>query len=1023
MAGALKAAGEYTDILGKDNFFLEVHDHRLPEQRKVNALLPDLSRKTGLPLVASNDIHYLKKEHAPAHEVLLCLQTQTVLTDPKHMRLQTDEFYMKSPDEMIELFKDFPGATDRTLEIAERCNLEIEFGRLHFPIFKVPEGTSQKKYLSQLALKGLATRYNIKDPEHPADEREKELLARFHLELDIIEKTGFINYFLVVWDFVRFAHDSHIPVGPGRGSGGGSMVAYALGITAIDPIRYELIFERFLNPERVSPPDFDIDFCQARRGEVIEYVKQKYGRDNVAQIITFGSLGAKTVIRDVGRVLEVPFGECDRLAKMVPDDPKISLKSALEMNPDLRKAHEGEPTCKRILDFGFVLEGLHRNAGTHAAGVVIGEGPLVDIIPLSRDKEKEVITQYSMEPLGEIGLLKMDFLGLKTLTVIQETIDLVKKTRGIELDIDAFPMDDKPAYALLNRGDTVGVFQLESSGMRDLIRRVGIDKIEDLIAMIALYRPGPMNMLEDYVNRKTGKAKVHYEHKLVEPILAETYGVMVYQEQVQKVANVLAGYSLGAADILRRAMGKKKREVMEAERAKFVEGCHKRNKIPAKLAESIFDNMERFAGYGFNKAHSAGYGVITYQTAYLKANYTAEFMAALLSSEMGNMDKLPVFIGEAQEMGLEILPPDINHSGVRFTPMDDGKGIRFGLAGIKNVGEGAAEAVVAERTRGGPFAGLVEFCSRVDGQLANKKVAESLIRCGAFDSVKVHRARLFKAVDFAMSRAAAAARDKRSGQRNLFELMSSSTPGMAPTEELPDCPPWPASEMLAGERELLGIYLSGHPLTQFASLLKRYQLTTVQGIAQLQDKAVTRLGGIVSMSVKRFTKKKEPMAVFRLEDLDGSLEVVVFPEAYQNYGMYVQDDRPIMVCGEVSKSEEPARMFAQELYPLADAPKHFAVRVGVHVPVSHLDNGKLERVRAILEAHPGVTPVVICLQFPAGEKVFLNTENKYRVLADEDLIRKLEQELGEKGIYVAVNTNPCLKPKTQRKNWSKDNSE
>ena len=1001
---AVASAGRFGDIFGKDHFYIEIQDHGLPEQRKANQLMTEISKRTGFQLVATNDVHYLQKSHAAAHEVMLCLQTQTVLSDPKHMRYRTDEFYLKTREEMDHTFREFPGATERTLEIAERCNVEFDFNTLHFPTYELEGGKSQKRYLIELGLEGVSRLYSIADPRQPADDREKAILERFQHEIEVIEHTGFVNYFLVVWDFMRFAREHNIPVGPGRGSGGGSLLAYALGITAIDPLRYELIFERFLNPERVSPPDFDIDFCQARRGEVIDYVKDKYGRANVAQIITFGSLGAKTVIRDVGRVLEIPYNKCDQLSKMIPDDPKMTLKKALELSPEFKRAYESDEECKAILDHGFVLEGLYRNAGTHAAGVVIGEKPLTEIIPLARDKDKEIITQYSMEPLGDIGLLKMDFLGLKTLTVMQETVDLVKEFRDEAIDLANLPFEDEAAYALLNRGDTVGVFQLESAGMRDLIRRIGIDRIEDLIAMIALYRPGPMNMLPDYVDRKSGKAQIKYDHPLLEPILKETYGVMVYQEQVQKAANVLAGYSLGEADILRRAMGKKKQAEMDQQRQKFVDGCKQTNNIEARKAGQIFDAMATFAGYGFNKAHSAGYGIIAYQTAYLKANYPAEFMAALISSEIGNFDKLPVFVAEAMAMDLKILPPDINASRARFVP--EGQGIRFGLAGIKNVGTGVSEAIVKEREAGGAFASLIDLCSRIDNTVLNKKVMESLVRAGAMDSLNLHRARLFNAVDFALARASATLRDKRSGQGSLFDMLDD--PQGTPEDELPDCQPWHESELLAAERELLGIYMSGHPLTQYATLLQRYQMATVEQLASLGDGTATRLGGIISKVAKRVTKRKENMAVLQLEDLDGCAEVLVFPEAFQAYGMHIAEETAVLVCGEVSRRDDQPKLVAQEIYPLADAPRFFAKALSVHVPAATLDDEKLAHIRDMIRTHPGETPVLICLQFPSGERVFLDTDSTFKVLPDEALIHELEQEIGESSVYVKVVPSPCL---------------
>jgi len=1014
MKAAERTAGEYLDILGKGNFFLEVQDHSIPEQRKVNPMIRELSVKTGIPMVATNDVHYIEKAHAPAHEVLLCLQTQTVLSDPNRMRLSTHEFYMKTRDEMDALFKEFPGVVDRTLEIAEMCTVELQFGKLHFPSFSAPKGITQKEYLITLGKEGLKRFYGLKNFDKPADDRERDIVKRFNYELSVIEKTGYINYYLVVWDFVHFAKSKGIPVGPGRGSGGGSMLAYSLGITTIDPVYYGLIFERFLNPERVSPPDFDIDFCQARRGEVIEYVKDKYGRENVAQIITFGSLGAKTVIRDVGRVLEIPYSECDKLSKMVPEDPDMTLKKALEVSPDFKKAYDTDSNCKRILDYGFVMEGLYRNQGTHAAGVVIGEKPLRELIPLARDKEKQTVTQYSMEPLGDIGLLKMDFLGLKTLTVIKETIDLVKETCGRKIDIDNLPMDDKPTFELFNRGDTIGVFQLESSGMRDLIRRVGIDRIEDLIAMIALYRPGPMNMLDDYVNRKTGKSKIVFDHPLLEPVLKETYGVMLYQEEVQKAANVLAGYSLGQADILRKAMGKKKVDVMEEQRTKFVAGCAKTNRINAKLAGKIFDTMAKFAGYGFNKAHSAGYAIISYQTAYLKANYPAEFMAALLSSEIGNSDKIPVFIAEAIEMDLNILPPDINESDVRFKPAKNA--IRFGFAGIKNVGEGASETIVAERRKNGRFTGLVDFCSRIDGQLVNKKIIESLIKAGAFDSIDNHRAKLFDAIDFAMSRAAQASRDRQSGQGNLFDLLGGETPGKL-DDNLPDRPPWHEGEILASEKELLGTYLSGHPLTKYASLLQRYELTTVLKLKELADRTPTRIGGITAIVNKKISKKKKPWAIIQLEALDGSIDVLVFPESFIKYQAKISKDAPVMICGEISRRDEQPKLMAQEIYLLDEVPRYFATRLSMHLPVA-TSEAKLAKLKEILRMHPGNTPVVICLEHPAGQKVFVETGNSYKVFPGEELVHKLEQEFGEKSVFVIVNPSPCLVPK--QKKWAEN---
>lgn len=1014
---AVKTACEYREIMGKDNFFLEIMDHRIPEQRKVNEMLRTVSQKTGIPLVATNDVHYIEKDHYEAHEVLLCLQTQTVLSDPNRMKYYSDEFYFKNSAEMHELFKDYPGAADITNDIAGRCNIELPPLQFHFPTFTVPKGITQQKYLRNLAYEGIRKLYGIKDPDNPETDSEKKIMERFKHEMSVIVSEKFVNYFLVVWDFIRFAKQQNIPVGPGRGSGGGSLLAYVLNITTIDPLHYNLIFERFLNPQRVSPPDFDIDFCQTRREEVIDYVKEKYGSENVAQIITFGSLGAKTVIRDVGRVLEISYSDCDRLSKMIPDDPKITLKDALKKSPDFRNASENDENCRRILKYGMILEGLYRNPGTHAAGVVIGEKPLIEIIPLARDKDGETVTQFTMDPLQEIGLLKMDFLGLKTLTVIRESLELIKKTRGECIDIEKIPFDDKSTYELLSRGDTIGVFQLESTGMRELIRKIGMNRIEDLIAMIALYRPGPMNMLQSYVDRKSGRAPVLYDHDLMKPILEETYGIMVYQEQVQQAANVLAGYSLGEADILRRAMGKKKIEVMQQQRMKFIEGCAKCNRIPADKAGEIFDRMAEFAGYGFNKAHSAGYAIISYQTAYLKANYTAEFMAALLSSEIGNSDKLPLFINEAKNIHLEILPPNVNTSSARFTP--SGNSIYFGLAGIKNVGESAAEIISTEREKNGPFKNILDFCTRIDGQLVNKKVLESLARSGAFDCLNMHRARILNGLDFAISRAAEALHDKKIGQGNLFDLMENSHVSSS-VDEIPDCEPWSENEQLAAEKELLGIYMSGHPLTQCQSLLEKYPLSTIQSIEHLKNGSVTRIGGIIS-SIKKTIKKSsgQPMAILQVEDTSGSIEVMVWPEQYATYGSCIEADKALLVCGEVMMKDERCQFVADEIYRLEEAPQFFAKTFHIHLPSTSLDDTKLEEIKQILKMHPGTTDVVICLLFPGGEKVFVAADRSFNVLADDKLINQIQNIAGESSVYVTVNKTPCRKTRPTRRFFQK----
>lgn len=1007
-AKAARTAGEYAEILGKDNFYLEIQDHGLPDQSIVNKGMIALANRLKLPLVATNDVHYLEKSHAAAHEVLLCIQTGTVMSDPKRMRYGSPEFYLKSGGTMAKLFAETPEALSNTVEIARRCNVELSLNQaLHYPAFTVPDGFDPKSYLIHLCHEGIRRRYGINDHAHPRDARERGIVERLDYEVKVIEKTGFIGYFLVVWDFVRFAREQKIPVGPGRGSAAGSLVSYAMGITSVDPLRYNLVFERFLNPERVSPPDFDIDFCQFRRGEVIEYVKRKYGRDNVAQIITFGSLGAKTVIRDVGRALQIPLPECDRLAKMIPEIPDLTLKDAMERNPELKKAAAADPNAKRILDYGYVLEGLLRNAGVHAAGVVIGKRPLVELVPLSRDKDSEIITQFSKDHVEALGLLKADFLGLKTLTVIDETVKLVLETKGVTVDIEQLPMDDPQTYELLQRGDTIGVFQLESGGMRDLVRRIGLDKIEDLIAMIALYRPGPMNMLEKYVECKADPSKIVYDDPQLKPILAETYGIMLYQEQVQQAAHQLAGYSMGQGDILRRAMSKKKTEEMEKQRATFVAGCHKTCKMPARKAEKIFDNIAKFAGYGFNKSHSAGYALVAYQTAYLKAHYPEEFMAALISSEIGKQDKIPVFMNEARAMGLEILVPDVNVSSVRFAPQK--LAIRCGLAGIKNIGEQAAVAIVQERQANGPFRGLIDFCVRMDPRVINRKVMETLVRCGAFDAFGVHRARLFAGIDLGLARATAIQSDRQTGQGNLFAQAEAPGHGNEP-DALPDCPPWHENELLSAEKELLGIYMSGHPLTQYEPLLRRYRLATVAELTSLENGSITRVGGLVAKVDKKFTRvRKEPMAVIQIEDVEGALEAVVFPAPYQEYQALLVEGTPVLVCGQVDKKEDAITMKIYEIYALDQVPRNFTERISLHLPATHVQSEVLTTIKNLLKANPGPTPVVFCLQFQKGAEVFVNTESAYNVNPADALIRELQHLLGEEGVYVAVSSRPCRK--------------
>ncbi|MEN7972573.1 MAG: DNA polymerase III subunit alpha [Verrucomicrobiota bacterium] len=1018
-------AREYSEILGENNFFLELQDHGLSDQKKSNSSMLEIAKRTGLPLVATNDVHYVRKEHAEAHDVLICLQRGDLVADTTRHRYEGDQFYMKSGEEMAALFPDQPEAIANTVEIAHRCNVEFFFPEkaedLHFPEFPLPEDFNRDKdYLVHLGKEGLKTLYDIEDLDNPKDDREKEINERFYYEVGVIEKTNYINYFLVVADFIQWARREGIPVGPGRGSGAGSLLAYSLEITTVDPLEYSLIFERFLNPDRVSPPDFDIDFCPTKRQAVIQYVRDKYGEECVAQIITFGTLGAKTLMRDLGRVLEIPLPYCDRLAKMIPDTPGTTLEKALAESPDFKNATNSEPDAKRIMKYARILEGLPRHTGMHAAGVVIGEKPLIEIIPLTREpKEKLIVVQFEKGPTEEIGLLKMDFLGLKNLTIIYEACSLIKRNHGIDLDPEKLPFDDAKTFELLARGDTVGVFQLESGGMRDTLRQVGPDCIEDIIAILALYRPGPMQFIPSFTKRKHGQEEVVYDHPLLEPILKETNGIIVYQEQIQQAAQSLAGFSLGQGDILRRAMGKKKPEVMAEQRGKFVEGCKEANNIDAKLAGTIFDNIEKFAQYGFNKSHSTAYGFVTYQTAWLKAHYPAEFMAALLSGEMGNSDKLTGFIAEAKEMGIDVLPPSVNESIGRFNAVQDGSGIRFGMAAIKGVGEGVVDEIVKERDENGPFAGLMDFCSRITG--ANKKVIESLIRSGAFDFAGIHRARLFNGIDTAIGRAAEALKDKASGQCSMFDLMDTNDdPETSSDEELPDVSAWSESDMLAAEKELIGFYISGHPLTRYEWELEKFALKRMKEIQTLAAGTRTRIGGMITETRKLFTKKdQKPMATFRIEGLEGSISAIIFPGPFEEYGHLVAEDTTAMFGGTMMEEDSGDLKFqVMEIFPLDQAASLFCDRIGIHLPEMGVNEQMMDALKTTITEFGGNTPLNLCIEFVDGPKVFVTSDHKYKVRPCAELEHSIAQAIGEGLVYIAAKPDPLRNPPKERK-WQK----
>src|SRR6195256_1800428 len=926
LAKARQSTAEFRDILGAENFFLEMHDHGIEVQQKCNQMLPRLAKEFGLGLVAANDVHFLERSHHETHDVMVCIGTGKMVHDERRMRY-TPELYFKSADEMRALFPDHPEAITNTLVIADRCNLALEFGVSKYPEYPAPEGKTREVYLRELCYKGLHDRFGERAGT------DSELIKRLDYEVDVLEKAGFVSYFLIVWDFIHYAKQRGIPVGPGRGSAAGSLAAYVLGITDIDPLQFGLIFERFLNPERVSPPDIDVDFCKDRRGEVLDYVGQKYGDRRVSQIVTFNKMNAKSAVRDVGRVIGLSYGEADRLGRMIPSGPgqqNISLTDSALANPELRRAIETEPATRQLWDHALLLEGRSRNFGVHAAGIVIGDRDLSKYVPLRRDpKEKEVITQYPMGPLNDLGLLKMDFLGLRTLTVLHDAEELIRQ-RVPDFSLAQVPLDDAATFALLNRAETIGIFQLEG-GMTGFCKQFDFKAIDDIIALSALYRPGPMDLIPDYIKRKKGLAKIRYEHPLLEEVCADTYGVMIYQEQGMAAPSRLAGYSVGQADLLRRPMGKKDKEKMAKERANFIEGCARENKIPEKKANSIFDLLEKFAGYGFNKSHSAAYGLISYQTAYLKANYPVEFMAGLLSNEINNTDKISVFVGECKRMGISILPPDINKSGLKFVPeMWEGpqrpesapnkqnrgteaastlNAIRYGLAAIKHVGESAMELSIQERERGGEFTSLEDLCGRLGSRIANRKMLESLVKTGAFDFLGRARAELFACIDEALASSAAAHRDRASGPVSLFGDLAPSV-SRRPRSVVA----WSQHEQMSYEKELLGFYVTGHPLDAYVDLVARGNYQTIESLRALPDRSEFKIVGAIVQIERKFTRKEgKPFAVLWLEDLTGTIEVVVWNEAYAPVAEALVASRVIAVKGTIDRRDESLRATAQKI--------------------------------------------------------------------------------------------------------------
>jgi DNA polymerase-3 subunit alpha len=987
---AREHAAAYRDIFGQENFFIELADHGIEQQRRNRSGLISIADDLGLGLVATNDVHFLERSHHEAHDVMICIGTGSMIHDEKRMRY-VPELYLKSGEEMAYLFADRPDAITNTLVIAERCHAKLEFGKSKYPDYTPPEGKTREGYLGELCEEGLRKRFGERAGTDP------ELRKRLDFELSVLLKTGFTSYFLIVWDFINYAKSRGIPVGPGRGSAAGSLVAYVLGITDLDPLRYGLLFERFLNPDRISPPDIDVDFCPNRRGEVIEYVRDKYGERAVSQIITFGTLGAKSVVRDVGRVLGWSYGDADRIAKMIPNELNITLNGktdkdgkhepgAIEKNPELKKAVEEEPSTGQLWGYASLLEGLSRNSGVHAAGVVIGDRDLSEYIPLARANDGSIVTQYAMGPLTDLGLLKMDFLGLKNLTVIDDASKLIRRLKP-DFDIARIPMDDAATFDLLNRGETIGIFQLESGGMTATAKRFQISRFEDIIALIALYRPGPMQFIDDYIERKRGTKKIEYAHPLLEKICSETYGIIVYQEQVQQAASALAGYTLGQADLLRRAMGKKDMEKMKKEREVFVEGCDQVNKIPAKQANAIFDFLEKFAQYGFNKSHSAAYGLVSYQTAYLKANHPVEFMAGLLGNEVNNTDKISVFVAECARMGITILPPDINRSALTFLPEEypGGRAIRFGLAAIKNVGEAAMAAAGSEREANGPYKSLEDFCSRLDSKTVNKKILESLVRAGAFDWDGRHRAALDAAIEGAIGAAASVQRDRASGQVSLFDSFADLAPAPAKESEDQRIPPWSRSEVLAHEKELLGFYVTGHPLDDYRGSLEAGSYGTTAEAQAVTEKESLRLAGLLISVEKKYTKKDgRPFGVMTLEDDSGTLEFTAWDESFSKHEEILKPGSVISCTIRVTPNEGGVRAIGSDFKALQPKPSKRPLRL--RIDRAKLTEADLPLILEAIRKVPGKRRLILEVVTPSGTPFPLQLGEEF-LIGDEQRLR------------------------------------
>ena len=996
---ACQVAGEFQDIFGKDHYYIELQDQGLEIEQRINPDLVRLAKSLDIPIVATNDCHYVTQQDSRAHEVLLCIQTGKTMSDRNRMRFATDQFYVKSPEEMAHLFRHHPEAIQQTLAIAERCQFEFEKATQSFPHFDVPGEKNLDGYFDQVCWEGfeerlplwksLQARGQLKLPLQAYEERLKH-------EMGIIKQMRFPGYFLIVWDFMRYARQQHIPVGPGRGSAAGSLVSYCLKITDIDPLQYGLLFERFLNPERISLPDIDIDFCTNRRQEVISYVTRKYGRDNVCQIITFGTMAAKAAVKDAGRSMDMPYAEVDRIAKLIPAEIGMTLDKALKDSSALPNLIAKDERVRDLFDVAKRLEGMARHASTHAAGVVISPQPLTETVPLYKSNKDEITTQFAMNHLEKIGLLKMDFLALTTLTVLDETVKLIRQTTGQDIHLETLPMNDAKTYEIFSKGLANGIFQFESAGMKDILRRFKPEKLEDLTALNALYRPGPIGggMIDDFIKRKHGQKRVTYDLPELQEILEETLGVIIYQEQVQQIANKLASYTLGEGDILRRAMGKKKKEEMEAQREKFIAGARAAG-FKKQTIVKIFDLMVKFAGYGFNKAHSAAYALLAYQTGYLKANYPICFMSALLTSEINNSDKMVKYINECRDLSIKILPPDINVSDLHFTP--SGPEIRFGLAAVKNAGTNAITSILEARKTISRFGSIFEFCEEIDLRLVNKRVIESLIKAGALDSLGGRRSQLLAAVDGAIESAQTIQRDRESGQRGLFATAnddpSSSDRSLHAPPELPNTPAWPESLLLSYEKETLGFYITGHPLEKFSEQIKRISSTRVEDTGEMEAGKEVRLGAMITSLRRLRTRKGDRMAALSLEDLSGSIDAVVFPEAFKRYEPLLEGEAAVLVRGVIDLEDSGTRkIIVREVRTLEGL--HSAQPVTIYVKLESMAHDLPAKLRSILEEHPGESRVTFQLEHPQSYLITLQPRHLGGVKADGRFVRQIEDVCG-----------------------------